>query len=78
MWAEKWQKCGFLPLLALPLNLLVLEKGVRRAGKGYNNMGYMTKKILVLLNPLSIMRLLSISIMSLSLIVFLSKTIYFK
>ena len=23
----------------------VLEKGVRRAGKGYNNMGYMAKQI---------------------------------
>ena len=33
----KWQEGGFLPLLILPLRMKVLEKRVRRAGRGYMN-----------------------------------------
>ena len=35
--ARKGQEDGILQLLALPLMMKVLGKGVRRAGKGYNN-----------------------------------------
>ena len=34
----KGQEDRFLSLLALPLMLKILEKGVRRAGRGNNNM----------------------------------------
>ena len=34
----KWKEGGFFPLLALTLMMKTLEKGVRRAGRGYNNM----------------------------------------
>ena len=34
----KGQESGFLPLLALPLMMKVLGKGIRRAGRGYDNM----------------------------------------
>ena len=37
----KRQEGGFLPLLVLSLMIKVLEKGVRRAGRGYNNMDHM-------------------------------------
>ena len=40
---EKRQEGGFLPLLALPLMIKVLGKGVRSAGKEYNNMDKMDK-----------------------------------
>ena len=44
---------GFLPLLALTLLIKAMSgKGVARAGKGYNNMDHMEKK-LVLLHPLN-------------------------
>ena len=46
----KGQEGGFLQLLTLPLMMKVLGKGVRRAGRGYNNMD---KKCLVLLHLLS-------------------------
>ena len=36
----KGQERGFLPLLALSLMIKVLEKGVRRAGRRYNNMDH--------------------------------------
>ena len=34
---RKGQEDGIIPLLALPLTMKVLGKGVRRAGKGYSN-----------------------------------------
>ena len=34
----KGKEGGFLPLLALLLMMKVLGKGVRKVGKGYNNM----------------------------------------
>ena len=36
----KRQEGGFLPLLALPLMMKVLGKGVRRAGRGYMNKNF--------------------------------------
>ena len=41
--AGKEQEGGILPLLALPLMMKVLGKGVRRAGKGGNKMDHMDK-----------------------------------
>ena len=49
--ATKRKKGEFLPLLALPLIMKVLEKGVKRVGKGYNNINSMIK-FLFLLHPL--------------------------
>ena len=37
------QDGGFLSLLALPLMIKVLGKGVTRAGRGYDNMDHMDK-----------------------------------
>ena len=36
----KGQEGGFLPLLASPLMMKVLRKGVRRVGKGYMNKNF--------------------------------------
>ena len=36
----KGQEGRFLPLLALPLMIKVLGKGVKKAGRGYNNMNH--------------------------------------
>ena len=41
--AGKGPEGGFLPLLALPLMMKVLGKGVTRAGRGYNKMDYVDK-----------------------------------
>ena len=49
----KGQEGGFFPLLALPLMIQVLGKGVRRAGRGCGNMDQMDKRLLVSLHPLS-------------------------
>ena len=38
--AGKWQKCGFLLLLALPLMMKILGKGVTRPGRWYNIMDH--------------------------------------
>ena len=42
----KRQEGGFLPLLALPLMMKVLGKGVRRAGRGYMNKDFYFRFIL--------------------------------
>ena len=41
MRARKGQESGILPLLTLPLMMKVLEEGVTKAGKGYNNIDHM-------------------------------------
>ena len=43
MKAGKGHGGGFLPFLALPLMMKVLEKGVRRAGTGYHKMDHNVK-----------------------------------
>ena len=40
----KEKEGGFLPLLILPLMMKLLEKGITRAGKRYNNMDQMNEK----------------------------------
>ena len=51
--AVKGQEGRIIPLLALPLMIKVLWKGVRRAGRGHNKMDL---KFLVLLHPLKELR----------------------
>ena len=41
MRARKGQESGILPLLTLPLMMKVLEEGVTKDGKGYNNIDHM-------------------------------------
>ena len=41
MRAEKWQKGGLLSLLALPIIMKALEKGLTQAGKEYKNIDHM-------------------------------------
>ena len=45
MKACKSQEGGFLPLLALPLMIKVLEKQIIRERKGCNNMGNLDKNL---------------------------------
>ena len=43
MTPRKGQKGEFLPLLASPLPMKILEKGDTRAGKGYSNMDHIDR-----------------------------------
>ena len=71
----KGQEGGVLPLLALPLMIKVLGKGVRRAEKRCNKMD---KIFYFCFSLYAISRLLSISITCLGLIVFFSRENYLE
>ena len=77
MTARKGQDGGFIPLLTLALMIEVLEKGATKAGKIYNNMDHMDKKIFRFTPPFkAISRLLGISVTNLDLMVFFQEIVY--